>query len=280
MTGLRGLQPESGLGYKSLTNLRPAGTENRPPPWRSGLLCCLRATCGPPQAATPPTRTSENYRSHVTDWLDRCRETGPAWDRVAAQHIALWAHRSGVPHSATARRVSAVRSFYAYALRSDAVVYNPAARRPRLTNPAQLTPAGLGSWQIAVLLAAFDERGRHVSTHPHQDRACGYLQLGLALRSGLLLAVNLDDLSTERDIGIGADTLRLPNPAGGHRLVALPPLVGDAVNAYLSRRRPPRDSTHGGPLFTSRTGIRMPHRYPHDLLRAVARSSGLLSPPV
>lgn len=220
-----------------------------------------------------PSRTRENYQAHTGNWLDHCREAGLEWDKVAAQHIALWAHRPRAPHSATARRVSAVRSFYAYAVRRDAAVYNPAARRPRLTNPAQLTPSGLDPWQIAVLLTAFDERG-------HQDRACGYLQLGLALRAGALLAVNLDDLSTERDIGRGADTLRLPYAGGGYRLVALPPLVGEAVNAYLPRRRPPRDSTHGGPLLTSRTGIKMPHRYPHDLLRAVAAASGLLSAPV
>ena len=220
-----------------------------------------------------PSRTRENYQAHTGSWLDHCRESGLEWDKVAAQHIALWAHRPGAPHSATARRVSAVRSFYAYAVRQGAAVYNPAARRPRLTNPAQLTPSGFDPWQIAVLLAAFDERG-------HQDRACGYLQLGLGLRSGAVLAVQLDDLSTERDIGRGADTLRLPYAGGGYRLVALPPLVGEAVNAYLPRRRPPRDSTHGGPLFTARTGIKMPHRYPHDLLRTVAVSSGLLRPPV
>jgi hypothetical protein len=61
-------------------------------------------------------------------------------------------------------------------------------------------------------------------------------------------------------------------------MVALPPLVGEAVSAYLLRRHPPRDSTRGGPLFTGRTGIKMPSRYPHDLLRAVATGSGLLSP--
>ncbi|MBC9727393.1 hypothetical protein [Streptomyces sp. TRM68367] len=156
-------------------------------------------------------------------------------------------------------------------------MYNPAARRSRLTNPAQLTPAGLDPWQIAVLLAAFDERGPAESRHPRQDRACGYLQLGLGLRSGAVLAICLDDLSTEREVGRGADTLRLSDPGGGHRMVPLPALLGEAVSAYLPRRRPPRDSTRGGPLFTARTGIKMPSRYPHDLLRAVAGGSGLLS---
>ncbi|MGW0826731.1 tyrosine-type recombinase/integrase [Streptomyces sp. NPDC002845] len=231
-------------------------------------------------ATVYPPRTRENYREHAGDWFQHCREAGLPWDRVAAQHIALWAHQPGAPHSATARRVSAVRSFYAYAVSRDAVVYNLAARRPRLTNPAQLTPAGLDPWQIAVLLAAFDERGRRDSPCLHQDRACGYLQLGLGLRAGAVLAISLDDLITVRDIGGGADTLRLPYSEGGHRLVTLPTLVAETVNAYLPRRRPPRDSTHGGPLFTNRTGIKMPHRYPHDLLRAAAVASGLLSAPV
>ncbi|MBC9727392.1 site-specific integrase [Streptomyces sp. TRM68367] len=62
-------------------------------------------------ATVYPPRTRENYREHVG--LRHCREAELPWDRVAAQHIALWAHRPGAPHSATARRVSAVRSFYA-----------------------------------------------------------------------------------------------------------------------------------------------------------------------
>ncbi|MFE9621910.1 hypothetical protein [Streptomyces sp. NPDC006527] len=115
------------------------------------------------------------------------------------------AHRPGAPHSTTARRVSAVRSFYTYAHAQGAVVHNRAARRPRLTNAAQLTPSGLDPWQTAVLLAAVDRRSS-------QDRACCYLQLGLGLRSGLLVTLTLDDLLSGQDIGRGLDTLRCPNP--------------------------------------------------------------------
>jgi integrase len=157
----------------------------------------------------------------------------------------------------------------AYALAQGAVVHNPAARRPRLSNAAQLTPSGLDPWQTAVLLAAVD---RHTS----QDRACCYLRLGLGLRSGQIVGLTLDDLLTDQDIGRGPDTLRLPEPDGGHRLVPLPPLVRDAVSAYLPHRRPPQDTTCGGPLFTAPSGIRVPRHYPAGLLRAVAEETGLL----
>jgi integrase len=120
-----------------------------------------------------------------------------------------------------------------------------------------------------VLLAAVDRR-------TSQDRACCYLQLGLGLRSGLLVTLTLDDLLTDQDIGRGPDTLRLPEPDGGHRLVPLPPLVRDAVNAYLRHRRPPRDATCGGPLFTAPSGIGVPRHHPTGLLRAVAEETGLL----
>ncbi|MFF3499310.1 tyrosine-type recombinase/integrase [Streptomyces sp. NPDC003247] len=220
-------------------------------------------------SVTYPERVREAYRASTSDWLRTCRHTRLAWDKVAAQHIALWAHRPGAPHSATARRVSAVRSFYAYALAHDAVVYNPAARRPRLTNAAQLTPSGLDPWQTAVLLAAVDRR-------TSQDRACGYLQLGLGLRSGVLVALTLDDLVSDRDVARGPDTLRLPEPGGGHRLVPLPPVVRDAVATYLTRRHRPRDTPQGGPLFTARAGTRVPRRYFSDLLRGVAEETGVL----
>ncbi|WP_405923967.1 hypothetical protein [Streptomyces sp. NBC_00035] len=218
-----------------------------------------------------PSRTRENYQAHTGDWLDHCRESGLEWDKVVAQHIALWAHRPEAPHSATARFRGSFLLCVCGSQGCRCVQSRGPSSPPHESGPVD--SVGLDPWQIAVLLAAFDERG-------HQDRACGYLQIGLGLRAGALLAVNLDDLSTERDIGRGADTLRLPYAGGGYRLVALPPLVSEAANAYLPRRRPPRDGRQGGPLFTNRTGIKMPHRYPHDLLRTVAAASGLLSTPL
>ena len=230
-------------------------------------------------ASTYPERVRERYRRHAGRWLSHCAETGLAWDRVAAQHIALWAHRPGAPHSSTARQISAVRSFYAYAMRQTAALYNPAARRPRLTNGAQLTASRLDPWQVTVLLAALDERGPADSPQPHLDRVCGYLLTGLGLRSAEIRRVTLDDLTTAHDVGRGPDTLRLYDPAGHPRFVRLPPLLREAIEAYLPHRRRPRDPTHGGPLLTSRAGIKIPNRHPNDLLRAVATTSGLLRVP-
>lgn len=225
-----------------------------------------------------PPRTAADYRAGVRSWIDTCDADRIAWDKVAAQHIALWAHVPRAPHSATARRVSAVRSYYAHAAARDAIPYNPAARRPRPASPAHLGPASLDPWQIAVLLAAYDERTRPTARHPEQDRACGYLHTGLGLRAGQVMTLTLDDLTTHRNLGGGADTLRLRDPATGHRHIPLPPVIRDAVNAYLPRRVRPKDPTGGGPLFTGRTGARMPHGYPNELLRTVATTSGLLRP--
>lgn len=208
--------------------------------------------------------------------MAHCAEEDLSWDKVAAQHIALWAHRPGAPHSSTARQVSAVRSFYAYAGHHNAVPYNPAARRPRPAGRAQLTPSALDPWQTAVLLAALDEHGAPGTHQHHLDRLCGYLQIGLGLRSAEIVRLSLDDLTTTRDIGHGVDTLRLYDPGGRARTVRLPPLIRDAVGAYLPLRRRPRDLTGGGPLLTSRAGIRIPQRHPGDLLHEVAVGCGLL----
>ncbi|MFI9583465.1 tyrosine-type recombinase/integrase [Streptomyces sp. NPDC052236] len=226
-------------------------------------------------ARTYPARTHENYRRDGGRWLASCREQGLAWDKVAAQHIALWAHRPDGPRRATAHRISAVRSLYAYALTRGALPYNPAEQRPQLTNPAQLTASGLDPQQIAALLAALDRWSRADSRHPLRDRACGYLLIGLALRSAQLLDLRLDDLTTDR----GRYAVRLPDTRAGERLVPLHPLVRRAVDAYLPTRVAPRDAAGGGLLFTSRTGARLPHRHPHDLLRALARAGGVLRCP-
>ncbi|MEU9291150.1 hypothetical protein AB0D57_42660 [Streptomyces sp. NPDC048275] len=148
-----------------------------------------------------------------------------------------------------------------------------------MTSAAQLTPSRLDPWQAAVLLAAFDERGRTDSPQPHLDRVCGYLQVGLGLRSAEILRFTLDDLATTRDIGSGPDILRLYDSRGHQRFVGLPELIRGAINTYLPHRRPPRDHAHGGPLLTSRAGIKIPHHYPIDLLRKVAKASGLLRMP-
>ncbi|MFF4349784.1 tyrosine-type recombinase/integrase [Streptomyces sp. NPDC001530] len=231
------------------------------------------------EASTYPLRVRENYRRSAERWLIHCTEEDLAWGRVAAQHIALWAHEPGTPHRSTAQRVSAVRSFYAYAVRQNALPYNPAARGPRLTSNAQLTPSRLDPWQAAVLLATLDERRRTDSPQPQVDRVCGYLQVGLGLRSAEILRITLNDLLTTCDIAGGSDTLRLYDSGGHERLVRLPALIRDAVQSYLPHRRRPRDATHGGPLLTSRAGIKIPHRYPSDLLRDVATASGLLHAP-
>ncbi|MFE9763068.1 tyrosine-type recombinase/integrase [Streptomyces sp. NPDC005808] len=228
---------------------------------------------------TYPARVCENYRRSAARWLAHCAEEGLGWDRVAAQHIALWAHVPGAPHRSTAQRISAVRSFYAYAECQNALPYNPAARGPRLTSAAQLTPSRLDPWQSAVLLAALDERRRTDSPQPRLDRVCGYLQVGLGLRSAEIVRITLDDLTTVRDIGGGPDTLRLYDSGGHQRLVRLPAVVRSVVNAYLPHRRPPRDPVHGGPLLTSRAGIKIPHHQPIELLRSVAAESGLLHVP-
>lgn len=228
------------------------------------------------EASTYPARVRENYRRSAARWLTHCSDEGLAWDRIAAQHIALWAHEPGAPHRSTAQKVSAVRSFYSYAVGQNTLPYNPAARGTRLTSNAQLTPSRLDPWQAAVLLAALDERRRTDSPQPQPDRVCGYLQVGLGLRSAEILRITLDDLTTARDIGGGPDTLRLYDSSGHPRFVRFPALIRDAVHAYLPHRRPPRDTTHGGPFLTSRAGIRIPHHYPIDLLRNVATASGLL----
>ncbi|WSQ13395.1 site-specific integrase [Streptomyces sp. NBC_01231] len=223
-----------------------------------------------------PRAVRENYGGSVERWLAHCADEDLVWDRIAAQHIALWAHRPGAPHRSTAQRVSAVRSFYAYAEHHDALPYNPAARRPRPTSRAHLTPSRLDPWQTAVLLAALDERGRPGSSQHLLDRLCGYLQVGLGLRSAEIVRLSLDDLTTTRDIGHGADTLRLHDPDGRPRLIPLPALIRDAVRAYLPGRTRPRDPGGGGPLLTSRAGIRIPQRHPGDLMCAVAKECGLL----
>lgn len=51
--------------------------------------------------STYPEQVRERYGRSVERWLAHCADEDLVWDRVAAQHIALWAHRPGAPHSAT-----------------------------------------------------------------------------------------------------------------------------------------------------------------------------------
>ena len=105
-------------------------------------------------------RTRLAYALDVATWLDWLH--GLEVDVLAARrvHVDLWVRHLldiGAASSSTARRLSALTSFYDHLITHDVLTANPAAavRRPRV-DPDHTTTVGLDRAQARAFLAAAD----------------------------------------------------------------------------------------------------------------------------
>ena len=145
-----------------------------PPPAAAALLAQLD-TDHPTLAALPArerllaaawlagyrsARTRRAYALDLTAWLDWLH--GLQVDVLAARrvHVDLWVRHlldTGAASSSTARRLSALTSFYHHLITHDVLTANPATavRRPRV-DPDHTTTVGLDRAQARAFLAAAD----------------------------------------------------------------------------------------------------------------------------
>jgi integrase/recombinase XerD len=199
---------------------------------------------------TVPTRNA--YRADLGSYLTWCAErdlnpleaTRPIIDAYARHMENTPAPRTGEPLRPTsrARRLSALSSFYRYALEADVVPVDPTARvrRPKtggdyVTPTASLTPA-----EIAQLLTGGESA---------QDRALVLVLSTTGLRISEALQLTLEGVSTER----GHTVASVTGKGGKQNTIPLTPLVAAAV-AEVARER----GTDEGPVFMGHADPRNP----------------------
>ncbi len=218
-------------------------------------------------------RLSSNTLVHYRRDLDRCvtycDSVGiDSWDKFATAEVRGWVaalHRQGLSGKSIQRALSALRTFYRYLLREQAVARNPAAGVTAPRSPRRL-PRTLTADQAARLVT-LDAREPLML----RDRAL----LELLYSSGLRLseAVNLD--LAELDLGGGM--VRVTGKGGKVRDVPVGAKARAALREWLAARHELAGAEQAA-VFVARSGRRLGARAMQTRLRLWAARQGMEVP--
>lgn len=175
--------------------------------------------------------------------------------------IAAWAEtlrRAGRSEASVARGLSAVSSFYRYAVQMAALSANPAkdVRRPKIS-----AEGDGAAWMDVKQTKRFLDAARG---HSPKAFALSGLMLTSAARVSEVSAADVTDLRTTG----GHSVLTVTRKGGSRQNLIVYPWVTEAIAAYL-------DGRADGPLFLNRNGQRVTRRQVHTLVTTIARRAGL-----
>ena len=164
--------------------------------------------------------TVSAYRRDLNALIDFCKNQSVSIESVDSYFIRRFAsesHRKGASPRSVARRLSAIRGFFGYLMRTGVVSVNPAINI-QAPKPSRRLPATLDADEVASLLTLSTEDALSM-----RDRAILELFYSSGLRLAELVSSNLADLDfqdgTIRVIGKGNKTRVVP--VGRHALEAL-----------------------------------------------------------
>lgn len=219
-------------------------------------------------------RTRRAYAGDLAAWLDWLREIDLDTLDARRVHVDLWVRQlldAGAAASSTARRLSALSSFYRHLNEHDLITANPAAavRRPTV-DPDHTATVGLDRDQARAFIAAAD-------TDPGPARlrtaAAARLLLHLGLRVDELAAADVADLGHDR----GHRVLSVTRKGGRRAVVVLPPPTAAALDTYLADRASTSPGPVAGPLLATGSGGRLDQGALWKLVRRLARAAAIPS---
>jgi len=223
-------------------------------------------------ASITSPNTQRAYRRDLTGYFSFL-DSGDI-DALSAErrHVDLYARTLEGAPSTVARRLSAVASFYGYAVGEGAVSASPVAhvRRPKIDADHSAT-RGLSKDEAHAFLKA-------ARTDSPRAHALATLLLYTGIRISEALGANLSDL--QHDTGHRA--LVVTRKGGKQAKVALPPQVIEALAEYLgaaTAHGTALQSTNGhsddAPLFTTATGARWASSEAFRTVARIARLAGI-----
>jgi integrase/recombinase XerC len=195
--------------------------------------------------------TAAAYRRDLDALLDFCRrEPVESWGALDSYHIRRFAaecHRRGSSPRSIARRLSAVRTFFGFLVRTGLAASNPAVH-VQAPKPSRRLPATLDADQVASLMKLDGDDDLTI-----RDRAI----LELFYSSGLRLAelVGLD----VGDVDLKDRTVRVTGKGSKARILPVGRLALAALERWLALRA--TFATGGGAaMFVTRRGTRLAAR--------------------
>jgi integrase/recombinase XerC len=181
---------------------------------------------------SPHTRRA--YLSDVRQLADGC---GAGVDEVGVAEVRGWLaelHRRTSP-ATQGRKLASLRSFFRYLLREGRVRSDPTAGLPAPKTPKR-PPRPLPVDDCHVLMSAEPPRADEKplgELRSLRDRALAELLYGTGIRVGELVALDV------RDIELRGAQVRVMGKGRKERVVPLPRLTRQALEAWLEARRRP-----------------------------------------
>ena len=218
--------------------------------------------------------TASAYAVDLKQWFAWCAlfDVDP-FDAVRA-HVDAWTVHladGGRARPATlARKISAVRNFYAYAVDSGYTAKNPvpakdkALHLPKVSRKSQTL--GPDREESAAIMAAAARRGV-------RDEAVVAILLYQGLRVSELCGIDVEDLSTQR----GHRVVRLRRKGGEEQDQAIAPPAAGCVDAWLAERAEAAGGVMptSGPVFIGPEGARLTRYQVEWIVASCARAAGI-----
>ncbi len=240
-----------------------------PPEWVTAVVADFTAHLTAERDRSP--HTIRAYRGDVTAALTWCAQDGSTGvDDVTLTQLRAWLGSlatSGAARTTLSRRSASLRTFFAWARRTDRVGADPALRlaAPKRTRtlPDVLTREGAGAVLDVAAVAADDEDPLHL-----RNRAVLELLYATGVRVGELTGLDVDDVDREHRV------LTVLGKGRKERTVPFGLPADAALAAWLERGRTALATGESGPaLFLGRRGRRIDPRQVrqvvHELLAHV-----------
>ena len=217
--------------------------------------------------------TVEAYRTDLEQLVEylKSRRQATGWNRLDSAAIERFIDNlksSGYRNSSVARKLAALRGFFAFLAEEGSVQINP-AKELRHTRDSKARTRPLTADEAEVLLG-LARRGSTAGAK--RDRAMLELLHATGMRVSELVSLNVEDLKLD-----SADPyVRCPGKAGKKRAIPMGDEMVAAVSDYLTLGRPEMvHSAKEQSLFVSQRGKRLTRQGFWLILKGYARAANL-----
>ncbi|MEO0080030.1 MAG: tyrosine recombinase XerC [candidate division WOR-3 bacterium] len=209
--------------------------------------------------------TARAYETDLEQFFDYCEE------RLGAKPLARITREDirdflgsllgyGYERASASRKLSAVKSFFRFLVRTHVIPANPTKTVKGPSVPKRL-PGFLSQFQVAQALESYGESETEL-----RDIAIVETLYGSGLRAAELVGLNRSDIDFENE------TIRVRGKGGKERILPLGRKEREALERYLAQRRH-RDAE---PVFLNRAGGRLTTRSVQKIVnRMLSRVAGV-----